>query len=323
MATQFSVAGLLAFMFTVTPDASSAQQRATYPQLVATALQQGCIDQNWLAKTVQQELHPSGGSPRLTQFAAVPTAGAQDVLVQIRVDYQGGLGADRFVELAWSFGRQQGGDLTVVRDNGIAGVGASNVARLSSILAATRTSQLELCVTRLERDVATGGNPNASRAIASASAAMTEKVITDTATSFSSLAESGDLPKMRSMVEAPFAAFGMSGPDEKRNRECALEGGGLTAKTPKELDAVLVCVSGALPKLPLSEGWSVSKSSALAEDPAFAAFRSAIKRLPKGTMVAVTAEWGDCRHAYAVVMGSETGEAFVRAVFAGSNCPVE
>ena len=58
----------------------------------------------------------------MASLNALPTAGVGEVLVKIRVDYQGGLGADRFVELAWSFSRYGGGNLNVVKDNGIAGV---------------------------------------------------------------------------------------------------------------------------------------------------------------------------------------------------------
>lgn len=259
----------------------------------------------------------------MASLNALPTAGDGEVLVQIRVDYQGGLGADRFVELAWSFSRYGGGHLNVVKDNGIAGVGAANVERLGATLANLRASKLELCVTRLERDLAVGPKTGAASALNAASESMAEKVFSDTAAQFAALAASRDTAGMRAIVEAPFVVYGVTGNDEKRNRECALEGGGLTAKTSKDVDAVLACVSGRIPKLPLPEGWRVSTASDLKDDPAFVDFKAAIKKLPKNTHAAVTAEWGDCRHAIAIIMGSDSGAAYVRGVFAGSYCPTE
>ena len=302
---------------------AAASDGPEYSQLVATALQQGCLDTQQLATTIQQQLHPTGGQARMASLNALPTAGVGEVLVKIRVDYQGGLGADRFVELAWSFSRYGGGNLNVVKDNGIAGVDSANVNKLGAMLANLGASKLELCVTRLERDLAVGSGTGAASALAAASENMSQKVLSDTAAQFAALAAARDIAGMRSVVEAPFVVYGVSGNDEKLNRECTLESGGLTAKTSKDIDAVLACVSGRIPKLPLPEGWTFSSATELKDDPAFVNFKAAIKKLPKNTNAAVTAEWGDCRHAFAIIMGSDGGTAYVRGVFAGSNCPTE
>jgi hypothetical protein len=310
-------------VFAVSATPVSAADAPGYPQLVATALEQGCLDPQRLATAIQDRLHPTGSDARLSKMSVAPTAGGNDLVVQMRVDYQGGLGADRFVELAWRFNRYGGDTVTVIKDNGIAGVDSGNVKKLTASFAGVRASALELCVTRIERDLAGGSKTGAAAAVESASEKMSEKVLTQVATQFSAYAAARNLAKMRSIAEAPFAVYGVSGDDDKMNRECALEGGGLTAKTSKDIDAVLACVSGRIPKLPLQEGWTVESISDLKRDPAFVDYKAAVAKMPKNTSAVVTAEWGDCRHAIALIIGSDSGEAYVRGVLAGSNCPTE
>lgn len=293
-----------------------------YPQLVAAALESGCIDKQKLASAIQSSLHPTGDRPTAERITATPEVGnASGVSIDVATAWFGGfLGTRYMTEIRWTFGRGTHSQLMVTKDTAAISSTQETREALARWLTSYRDGGVELCVTRLERDVAKEPKGPKEKVVAAAGARMESALVTEIATKFSAAAVKGDRDSMRRLVEAPFGAYGVGGATPKEARECALEGGGLFAKTPKDLEPVLNCAAG-VGALPLADGWEVTTVKSLAADPAFSDYKSGISKMPADASVAVTSEWGDCRHATAIVVSRTNADATVRGVFSGSFCP--